>query len=340
MKRVHKLAGVVLALVLSAAALTACVPEEPDDTTQGALKLSHASAAILVGAGVQLTARLDGEETDAVGTSSDETVATVDEDGYVTGVSVGDCTVTAAAGGEEATCAVTVGAPAEATELLLDKTALTMEIGDSATIHATVSPVTVRLYWVSSNSKVIVVSAGGVVTAVGSGTADVIVTTGGSMSARCTVTVMPGEGSVCPDFSLQRYENATGDLTDETYSPADSRGKITVINFWGTLCDPCKAELPYFDRVAAEEEDVVVVAAHSIQSMEYAPSYIEENYPESKMIFVQDEVQAGGRDVFGLLGGKNAYPHTVILDKEGTIVYMHTGSLSYDRLMEEIENAR
>ena len=144
MKRVHKLAGVVLALVVSAAALTACVPEEPDDTTQGALKLSHASAAILVGAGVQLTARLDGEETDAVWTSSDETVATVDEDGYVTGVSVGDCTVTAAAGGEEATCAVTVGAPAEATELLLDKTTLTMEIGDSATIHATVSPVTAR----------------------------------------------------------------------------------------------------------------------------------------------------------------------------------------------------
>lgn len=31
------------------------------------------------------------------------------------------------------------------------------------------------------------------------------------------------DGSVCPDFTVQIYDNATGELTERTYSPSDSR---------------------------------------------------------------------------------------------------------------------
>ncbi len=154
---------------------------------------------------------------------------------------------------------------------------------------------------------------------------------------RITVGTEPGD--ICSDFTAKIYDNATGELTEERYSLAVSEGKVTVINFWGTWCDPCKAELPYFDRVASEYENVVVVTVHSINGMEEAPAYISDNYPESKMIFIQDEEQGEVKDIFTLLGGTNAYPRTLILDSEGEITFTKTGSLGYERLCAEVENA-
>ena len=150
-------------------------------------------------------------------------------------------------------------------------------------------------------------------------------------------------GDLCPDFTVQVYDNATGELTEQTYSPETSRGKVTVINFWGTWCDPCKAELPYFDQVASEDPDIVIVTVHSILDAPTAPEYISTNYPNSNMLFTQDSMQTVGGaeyDVFTLLGGRNSYPRTLILDSEGVITFAFTGSIHYEELVAEIANAK
>ena len=150
-------------------------------------------------------------------------------------------------------------------------------------------------------------------------------------------------GDLCPDFTVQVYDNATGELTEQTYSPETSRGKVTVINFWGTWCDPCKAELPYFDQVASEDPDIVIVTVHSILDAPTAPEYISTNYPNSNMLFTQDSMQTvdgAEYDVFTLLGGRNAYPRTVIVDAEGVITFAFTGSIHYEELVAEIANAQ
>ena len=150
-------------------------------------------------------------------------------------------------------------------------------------------------------------------------------------------------GDLCPDFTVQVYDNATGELTEQTYSPETSRGKVTVINFWGTWCDPCKAELPYFDQVASEDPDIVIVTVHSILDAPTAPEYISTNYPNSNMLFTQDGMQTvdgAEYDVFTLLGGRNSYPRTLILDSEGVITFAFTGSIRYKELVAEIANAK
>ena len=150
-------------------------------------------------------------------------------------------------------------------------------------------------------------------------------------------------GDLCPDFTVQVYDNATGELTEQTYSPETSRGQVTVINFWGTWCDPCKAELPYFDQVASEDPNIVIVTVHSILDAPTAPEYISTNYPNSNMLFTQDSMQTvdgAEYDVFTLLGGRNSYPRTLILDSEGVITFAFTGSIHYEELVAEIANAK
>lgn len=114
------------------------------------------------------------------------------------------------------------------------------------------------------------------------------------------------------------------------------QGKVIVINFWGTWCGPCVAELPYFDRIADEyAEDAVVIAVHSVLERDTAEGFINQYYPDSKMEFVYDTKLDGAErdEYFSTLGGKAGYPMTVIVDKHGTVQFVNEGSMEYEELL-------
>ena len=69
-------------------------------------------------------------------------------------------------------------------------------------------------------------------------------------------------GAACYGYDIKLFDE--NGLTGNTFNPANNHGKITVINFWGTWCPGCMAELPYFDQIATEyKNDVTVLAIHS-----------------------------------------------------------------------------
>lgn len=143
-------------------------------------------------------------------------------------------------------------------------------------------------------------------------------------------------GNLCYGYDLEIID-ATG-VTSQTINPATT-GKITIINFWGTWCGPCKAELPYFDQIATEYADTVqVIAVHTNMVFETAPAYIGENYPNSAIIFAKDYPGEGNTEgYYSTLGGRGTYPYTVILDEEGVIVSIFVSSLHYDDLKNAID---
>lgn len=335
MKKHMKFLAFLLASALAAVAFTAC-------TTPTSVTLSQDYAGVFVGATFQLQATVTSDDVVQVSwSSSDETVARVDENGNVEALSQGSATITATADGASDECFVLVGALVEAESLTIDRESLIMDVGQRFVLRATVTPVTASVLWISSDSSVVQVTTDGSLTALNAGTA-VITAISGTFSDTCTVLVRAAEGSDCPDFEVPVYDNVTGELTDKTYSPADSRGKVTVINFWGTWCVPCKDELPFFDRVAREDEDVVVVAVHSVQDMAGAPSHIAENYPDSAIIFAQDSALsgAGTDDVITMMGGGMQYPYTVIVNAEGEITYLGAGSMTYEQLAALVAEAK
>ena len=128
-------------------------------------------------------------------TSSDESVATVDQNGLVTAVAKGMAMITAAANdcsGHLAACAVTVKQPV--TSISLNKTTLSLYVGQTETLTATVSPSTASntgVTWSSSDTEVATVSSSGVVTGVAAGTAKVTATAkdGSGVSKQCSITV-------------------------------------------------------------------------------------------------------------------------------------------------------
>ncbi|HIS85936.1 MAG TPA: redoxin domain-containing protein [Candidatus Faecivicinus avistercoris] len=127
-------------------------------------------------------------------------------------------------------------------------------------------------------------------------------------------------GMQCPDFTVPLYGGGEFHLSE-------ARGKVVVLNFWATWCSPCCAELPYFEQLWENyPDDVALVAIHSSLVTDDVPSYIEEMGYE--MPFALDETG----EVIASLGGSTMLPQTVILDREGTIVYNRIGSVTYEDL--------
>lgn len=135
--------------------------------------------------------------------SSSNAIATVNQNGQVTGVSAGTATITytvAGTGGcadATATRTVTVTAPPSAGTLSGNQT---LCVNGGSTYTSTVSGGT----WTSSNFGVVSVNANGVAAAVGTGTATLTYTvtgTGGCTNATATITVNVLANNVVPTFS-------------------------------------------------------------------------------------------------------------------------------------------
>ena len=190
----------------------------------------------------------DAEYDGVIWASSNASVANVNS-GAVSAVKEGTATITASAGGKSATCSVKVSSKIVAvTSITLDKTFLSMQVGETEAITAIVSPDNATdktVEWGSSDVAVATV-ADGIITAKKSGEA-IITAKSGSCIAECKVTITVSAESVTLDktsLSLAIGESATltatvkpDDATDKTvaWSSSDEsvakvdNGKVTAV---------------------------------------------------------------------------------------------------------------
>ncbi len=135
-------------------------------------------------------------------------------------------------------------------------------------------------------------------------------------------------GDPCYDATLPLFNGGT-------YTVSEGKGKVTVLNFWGTWCGPCKNEMPHFDRIATEyANDLRIVTIHSEYGIGSAEAYISSNFPDSNIIFAYDP----GDSYYDLVARDSVYPITVILDANGIITHRIRGSISYTTLKNMLVN--
>jgi formylglycine-generating enzyme required for sulfatase activity len=184
--------------LLLALGVTACENNSESAVSVTGVTLDKTALSLSVGASETLASTVapaDATNKALSWASSNPAVATVDAAGQVTALTSGTTAVvvTTADGGYTATCTVTVGA--SVTGVMLDKTALSLTVGASETLVATIAPVDAvnqALSWASSNTAVAIVDSDGLVTAIAVGAADITVTTAdGTKTATCAVTVTP-----------------------------------------------------------------------------------------------------------------------------------------------------
>ena len=137
----------------------------------------------------------------------------------------------------------------------------------------------------------------------------------------------------------QRPEDFTCVLSDgSVFRLSDHRGQIVFINQWATYCGPCVKELPYFETLSEEHPDVVVLAFHHWpQSRPDAASFIEsQGWSGWSVLFAADTQE---QPLLKMIGGDNTMPRTMVLDREGVVVWNEQRSVTPEMLDELLELA-
>lgn len=155
------------------------------------LSLNKTSLELGIGEKYTLVKSTDISNYPFVFTSSNESVATVDDNGTIEAVSVGTTTITCSAeNGLTASCKVTIGNMAQS--ITLNKTSLKLGVGETFDLNSYIPDNTTAYFrwYTSSNSGVATVKkSGGLVTAKAVGTATITCEMYNGVTATCTLTV-------------------------------------------------------------------------------------------------------------------------------------------------------
>lgn len=123
--------------------------------------------------------------------TSNNSVATVDNNGLITLINDGNCEITVTCGSQTATCSVIVeSASIDCDTITLSETSITLTDKSQHDITATVTPenCTYEVSWSSEDDGIVTIDNGGHMTAVANGITNIVATCG-SKSASCSVTV-------------------------------------------------------------------------------------------------------------------------------------------------------
>lgn len=146
------------------------------------ISISKTSASIERGESLKLTASTSNN-SEVTWKSGKKSIATVDENGNVTGLKPGETDITATANGSSATCKVKVKPPA----IKLNLTKVSLYRGQKVQLSAIVSS-GVNPAWKTNKKSVALVDQSGLITAVKHGTATITATVDG-VSKSCEITV-------------------------------------------------------------------------------------------------------------------------------------------------------
>lgn len=237
--------------VLLGIAVSGCDKNEPTGPSIEAINLNFTSLTLAPGESCTLTA--ETEPADAEGVvfswkSDDETVASVNDQGTVTGVAIGQTSISVSCGNVNATCSVSVTEEGSTIEsITITPNPVEVLIGETVTLNTEILPAggNYTVTWKSYNEDIATVDTDGTVTGIASGNVIIMAESDGK-TADCMVSVVgvPVESITLDTHELEMQEMDVTTLRgtvlpenadNKTITWTSSNETVAVVNGAGTV---------------------------------------------------------------------------------------------------------
>ena len=135
-------------------------------------------------------------------------------------------------------------------------------------------------------------------------------------------------GDMAPDVKLKTMDG-------EEVHLSDFRGERVMLNFWGTWCPPCRAEMPDMEDFH-QNTDIKIVAVNLIEtetSIDDVHAFIED-YGLTFSVYT-DEGNAAA-EAYRI----QPIPTSYLINSDGTIHNKAFGALNYELMIQEFEKMK
>ena len=122
------------------------------------------------------------------------------------------------------------------------------------------------------------------------------------------------EGQPAPNFHAKT-------TTGETYTNANLKGKVVLLQFWTTWCPYCRREQSLIDSIDHEfaGKGVVVLAIDVAESKKKVKQYLQDSPRSCRIVLTEDTNLAA-------MYQANSYPIYVVIDRDGNIAAEQRGA--------------
>jgi len=143
-------------------------------------------------------------------------------------------------------------------------------------------------------------------------------------------------GQTAPEVTFKDLE--AKDVTLGQY-----KGKVVLVNFWATWCDPCYIEIPWLIEMQQKYEakgfTVVGISMDEEGQSAVAPFLAKERFNvNGQRLPMNYPIVIGNDEVADKFGGLLGYPTSFLISRDGKIVKKVQGLISYEELTKAIES--
>lgn len=120
-------------------------------------------------------------------------------------------------------------------------------------------------------------------------------------------------GSPAPDFELPAQHG------DSVASPSAASGKVTIVDFWATWCEPCRMSFPKYEALRKKfGDDLVIIGVSEDDEPDGIAAFGEDTGVGFALVWDKDKSVASSYS-------PEAMPTSFIVDKNGLIRFVHEG---------------
>jgi cytochrome c biogenesis protein CcmG/thiol:disulfide interchange protein DsbE len=157
----------------------------------------------------------------------------------------------------------------------------------------------------------------------------------GSDQAQSGAPAGQAQGSIISGLTFK-------DVNGKTVNIEDYRGKVVLLDFWQTWCEPCRVEIPWLiefqQKYASRGFTVIGVAGDPEGMSKVAPFLAKERFDVNGQQEAINYPIVLGSDAIADRFGVDALPTGILISRDGHLVKTTVGLVSRDEIIKDIES--
>jgi thiol-disulfide isomerase/thioredoxin len=141
-----------------------------------------------------------------------------------------------------------------------------------------------------------------------------------------TPAVAMAQGQAVPSLTLR-------DIKGRSFSLADYKGKVVILNFWATWCIPCRTEIPDLIKMQRQYRKNGL----RIIGITYPPEQLAEVRRFVRDLKINYPVAIGTKATKALFTASETLPMTIVVDRDGVVSEVIEGVMYSDEFDEKVK---